>query len=70
MADRISRPCPADGCQGTVKVPDDLPAGVYQCPCHTVWLHLTWATMADYRRVPMLSVADAPTTEGVTDGQA
>lgn len=59
MADRVSAQCPREGCDGTIRMSKSLPAGTYPCICRATQVRLSWATMANFERVPMVSVAES-----------
>jgi hypothetical protein len=50
-----SAACPVKGCSGQIKIPADLPAGIYDCVCKHARVRLSWITFADYKREPMLA---------------
>lgn len=50
--------CPYPGCDGLLKIGDDLPRGEYQCQCHVCTVKLTWASYLAGGRKPYLTLVD------------
>ncbi|UZX16541.1 hypothetical protein KQ693_05795 [Thermus sp. PS18] len=47
--------CPAEGCERTIAVSEDLPGGyIAYCPCRAVKVRLGWSATATYDRVAYL----------------
>lgn len=57
MSERIVCRCPYAECDGKIPVSKNIPAGFYDCICHAVRVRLSWATSANFKPVPFLSLA-------------
>ena len=55
----LKETCPHPDCEGVIKIAWALPAGVYDCPCKTCSIRVSWTTYADYTRKVSLSL-EAP----------
>ena len=55
--ERISVECPHPHCRAVLKVPHDLPAGVYPCICKSCNVRIRWATYITGERVPSAELA-------------
>lgn len=51
-------PCPHPHCDGKIRVADGLPAGVYDCPCKSCQVRLSWSPYSDRSQPPRVTMAD------------
>ena len=49
--------CPHPECQGKMFIPDDLPAGEYDCICKSLKVRVVWASYLSGERKPYLGIA-------------
>jgi len=50
--------CPHPDCEATLKVKNGLPAGEYQCLCHSCTVRVSWAYYQEHGYKPYLTLVE------------
>lgn len=58
--------CPHPQCEGTLKIADDLPAGIYECICRGCKIQVDWGAPPDRQHVPCVTLVEpAPDAQSI-----